>query len=68
MRRAEALAFDSACLRKSGKPGTLRVGLQVLLFSRPPSFWGATGYLRWVNSLLALALQEKKLRDDRESD
>ncbi|CAI9155852.1 unnamed protein product [Rangifer tarandus platyrhynchus] len=35
---------------------------------RPPSFWRATGYLRWLNSLLALALQEKGLRDDRESD
>lgn len=37
VRRAEAPAF---CLRfrESGKPGTLGVGLQILLFTRPPNF------------------------------
>ena len=37
VRRAEAPAFWLR-LRESGKPGTLRVGLQILLFTRPPSF------------------------------
>lgn len=69
VRQAEA---PMICLWLAGseRPGTLRIGLQSLLSTRPPrpSFQRATGCLRGLNSLLVLVLGKKGQRGDRRGE